>query len=53
LTITVKVNPLGFVDRNWQWLLPMGIALAAAATWLVWMFRKREQQRPSEPSGEG
>src|SRR5829696_3781481 len=24
VTITVKVNPLGFVDRNWQWLLPMG-----------------------------
>jgi hypothetical protein len=48
-TITVKVNPLGeesnLIGRNWQWLLPVGIALAAAATWLVWMLRKREHDR--------
>jgi hypothetical protein len=47
--ITVKVNPLGdasnLIGSNWQWLLPVGIALAAAATWLVWMLRKREQDR--------
>jgi hypothetical protein len=55
VTITVKVHPLGeessFVYRNWQWFLPTGIALAAA--WLVWVFRKRDQQRPSEPPDEG
>jgi hypothetical protein len=55
--ITVKVNPLGeasnLIGSNWQWLLPVGIALAAAATWLVGMFRKREQQRPSQPPDEG
>jgi hypothetical protein len=48
-TITVKVNPLGeestLVSRNWQWLLPVGVALAAAATGLVWMLRKRELGR--------
>jgi hypothetical protein len=48
-TITVKVNPLGkesnLIGRNWQWLLPVGIALAAAATWLVRMLRKREHDR--------
>jgi hypothetical protein len=47
--ITVTVNPLGeasnLIGRNWQWLLPVGIALAAAATWLVWMLRKREHDR--------
>ncbi len=56
-TITVKVNSLGeeskFVGSNWQWLLPVGIGLAAAATWLVGMLRKREQQRQSEPPDEG
>lgn len=55
--ITVKVSSrrevTEFVGRNWQWLLPVGIALAAAATWLVGMFRKREQQRPSQPPDEG
>lgn len=48
-TITVKANPLGeesnLIGRNWQWLLPVAIALAAAATWLGWMLRKREHDR--------
>jgi hypothetical protein len=47
--ITVKVNPLGeasnLIGSNWQWLLPVGIAPVAAATWLVWMLRKREHDR--------
>jgi len=44
-TITVKQKALqtksNLLGRNWQWLLPVGIALAAAATWLVWMLRRR------------
>ena len=54
--ITVKVSPLReeskLAVRNWQWLLPIGIALAAAI-WLVMMFRKRGQQRQRDTSGEG
>jgi hypothetical protein len=48
--ITVNARPLGdksnFVGRNWQWLLPIGVALAVAATWLV-------GKRSSEPGDEG
>jgi hypothetical protein len=48
-TITVKQEPLrarlDLVGRNWRWLLPAGIALAAATTWLVWMLRRREHGR--------
>jgi hypothetical protein len=47
--ITVKVNSLGeasnLIGSNWHWLLPVAIALAAAATWLVWMLTKREHDR--------
>lgn len=56
-TITVTVSPLreisNFVVRNWRWLVPVGLALTAAAIWLVGMLKKREQQRPSEPGDEG
>jgi hypothetical protein len=38
-TVTVKARPLGKVlnpiERNWWWLLPVGIALVVAAVWLV------------------
>jgi hypothetical protein len=55
--ITVKARPVrdksNFVGRNWQWLLPIGIALTVAATSLVGMLRKRAQRRPTEPTDEG
>ena len=55
--ITIQTEPLAKapnpVERNWRWLLPVGIVLTVAATLLVWMLRKREQRRPSEPGDEG
>jgi len=57
-TITVKAEPVAKVsnsiERNWRWLLPVGIILVVAAAWLVRPFSKREQRRPpSEPGHEG
>jgi len=56
-TITIQAEPLAKasnpVERNWRWLLPVGIVLTVAATLLVGMLRKREQRRPSEPGDEG
>jgi hypothetical protein len=44
--ITVRARLLGqgssFVARSWQWLLPVGIALAIAAALLVRMLRRHE-----------
>jgi hypothetical protein len=55
--ITIQAEPLAKasnpVERNWRWLLPVGIVLTVAATLLVGMLRKREQRRPSEPGDEG
>jgi hypothetical protein len=49
--ITVNARPLR--DKsNWLWLLPIGVALAVAATWLVVMLRKNEQSS-SAPGNEG
>ena len=56
-SITIQAEPLAKasnpVERNWRWLLPVGIVLTVAATLLVGMLRKREQRRPSEPGDEG
>jgi hypothetical protein len=56
-TITIQAEPLAKapnpVERNWRWLLPVGIVLTVAVTLLVGMLRKREQRRPSEPGDEG
>jgi hypothetical protein len=56
-TITIQAEPLAKapnpVERNWRWLLPVGIVLTVAATLLVGMLRKREQRRPSEPEDGG
>jgi hypothetical protein len=57
-TITVKAKPVAKVsnsiERNWRWLLPVGIVLVVAAAWLVRLLRKRKQRRPpSEPGHEG
>jgi hypothetical protein len=57
-TIMVKADRVAKVsnsiERNWWWLLPVGIALVVAAAWLVRLLRKREQRRPpSEPGHEG
>jgi len=56
-TITIQAEPLAKapnpVERNWRWLLPVGIVLTVAATLLVGMLRKREQRRPSEPGDKG
>jgi hypothetical protein len=39
----IKVDPVReestFVSRNWRWLVPVGIALTVAATWLVGRLR--------------
>jgi hypothetical protein len=56
-TITIQAEPLAKapnpVERNWRWLLPVGIVLTVAAALLVGMLKKREQRRPSEPGDEG
>jgi hypothetical protein len=57
-TITVKADPVANVsnsiERNWWWLLPVGITLVVAAAWVVRLLRKREQRRPpSEPGHQG
>jgi len=57
-TIMVKADPVANVsnsiERNWGWLLPVGIALVVAAALLVRRLRIREQRRPpSEPGHEG
>jgi hypothetical protein len=55
-TISVRPKPLATVlnsiERNWWWLLPVGITLVVAAAWLLRLLRKREQRLPpSEPEG--
>ena len=56
-TITIQAEPLANasnpIERNWRWILPVGIVLTIAAALLVGMLRKREQRRPSEPGDEG
>jgi hypothetical protein len=46
-TITVKEDRVAQVsnsiERNWWWLLPVGITLVVAAAWLLRLLRKREQ----------
>ena len=46
-TIIVKADPVANVsnsiERNWWWLLPVGITLVVAAAWVVRLLRKREQ----------
>jgi len=55
-TISVRADPLAKVlntiERNWWWLLPVGITLVVAAAWLLRLLGKREQRLPpSEPEG--
>jgi hypothetical protein len=55
--ITIKPEPLAKVsnsiERNWRWLLPVGIALlTVVAALLVRVLRKDEQRRPGGPRDE-